>query len=102
MMRGLVNPVANCSTLKPGEAFGHAFSGRATTFGPLVADSVAKGSGKSFIVIWRIVPGSFEPVIGEWRLWRQARSTAGADVAQPQVARSALAPEVRYSATLYM
>jgi len=57
MTRGFVKPVANNWTLKPGGAFGHAFGGLATTFGPLVADGVAYGAGKSEIWIRRIVPG---------------------------------------------
>ena len=41
MMRGLFSPVAYCSTLNPWGAFGQASAGRATSLGPLVADSVA-------------------------------------------------------------
>jgi len=37
---------------------GHAFSGRATRSGPLFADCVAYGCGRSFTVILRTVPAS--------------------------------------------
>src|ERR1700686_3391529 len=39
--RGLVNPVAYNSTLKPGGAFGQVVCGRGTIFGPFVAELVA-------------------------------------------------------------
>src|SRR5579862_4922101 len=55
--RGLSRPEANNSTLKPAGAIGKAFGGRATTCAPFCEDSVAKGAGKSFTVILRIVPG---------------------------------------------
>src|ERR1700680_830668 len=55
--RGLSRPVAYCSTLKPAGAMGHTFAGRATTSGPFSADFVAYGSGRSFTVIFRVVPG---------------------------------------------
>src|SRR5207302_454050 len=55
--RGSLSPAAYCSTLKPGGTRGHAFSGRATTLGPLPAEGVARGDGKSFRVILRDLPG---------------------------------------------
>src|SRR3974390_1529810 len=52
------NPLANCSTLNPSGALGQAFAGRATRFGPLSADSVAKGFGRSCTMILCVRPGS--------------------------------------------
>ena len=56
-VRGLSSPAAYNSTLNPGSATGHAFSGRVTKDGPLFADSVANGCGRSLTVILRTVPG---------------------------------------------
>ncbi len=44
-------------TGKPGGALGQRLCGLATTFGPFFADSVAYGSGRSFRLMWRLVPG---------------------------------------------
>src|SRR6267143_295656 len=54
---GLSSPVAYCCTLNPAGAFGHASSGRAINRGPLFAESVAYGAGRSCAVILRIFPG---------------------------------------------
>src|SRR4029077_7162679 len=54
---GLSRPVAYCCTLNPVGAFGHASPGRATNCGPLFADLVAYGAGRSCAVIWRTFPG---------------------------------------------
>ena len=56
-VRGLSRPAAYISTLNPAGAAGHTLSGRATNFGPLSADWVAYGCGRSFTVILRVVPG---------------------------------------------
>src|SRR5215469_5501093 len=55
--RGFSKPDANNSTLNPAGATGHTFSGRATRSAPFSADFVANGSGRSFTVILRVVPG---------------------------------------------
>src|SRR5579872_2794733 len=55
--RGLFSPAAYNSTLNPFGAIGHAFAGRATTSGAFSADDVAYGGGRSFTVIFRVVPG---------------------------------------------
>src|ERR1700675_1735762 len=54
---GLSRPVAYCCTVNPAGAFGHASCGRATNCGPLFADSVAYGAGRSCAVILWIFPG---------------------------------------------
>lgn len=56
--RGLSSPVAYCCTLKPAGAFGHASRGRATSCGPLAAESVTYGAGRSCTVILRKFSGS--------------------------------------------
>ena len=81
IMRGLSSPAAYCSTLKPAGTCGHAPSGRATTLGPLPADGVAKGAGRSFSVILRTCPGLLIAEVGERRLRRrrvQLRGSLGA------------------------
>ena len=45
------------STLNPAGTLGQALAGRPTTFGPLPAEAVAKGSGRSARVIFRTLPG---------------------------------------------
>src|SRR5258708_34471815 len=55
---GLSSPVAYCCTVNPAGAFGHASCGRATNCGPLFADSVAYGAGRTCAVILRTFPGS--------------------------------------------
>src|SRR6266446_4434480 len=57
IIRGPSRPAMYSSTLKPAGTWGHAPSGRATTFGPLGAEGVAKGAGRSFSVILRLYPG---------------------------------------------
>ena len=55
--RGSLSPVAYCSTLNPAGTCGQAFSGRGTSCGPLPAEDVANGAGRSCNVIFRILPG---------------------------------------------
>src|SRR5258705_9355149 len=55
--RGSSRPDAYCSTLNPGGTCGQAFAGRATTLGPLPAEGVTNGGGRSFTVIFRVLPG---------------------------------------------
>src|SRR5579864_628967 len=55
--RGLSRAAANCSTLNPAGATGHAFSGRATRSAPLSDDFVSYGWGRSLTEIFRTVPG---------------------------------------------
>src|SRR4029077_18457784 len=54
---GSFSPEAYKSTLNPSGTCGHAFSGRSTNFGPLPADGVTNGAGRSFSVILRNFPG---------------------------------------------
>src|SRR5256885_12299160 len=55
--RGSCRPDAYTSTLKPGGTCGHAFAGRGTIFGTLPDEGVASGRGRSFAVIFRVLPG---------------------------------------------
>src|SRR6266550_9407079 len=55
--RGSSRPDAYSSTLKPGGTCGQAFAGRDTTLGPLPAEGVMNGGGRSFTVIFRVFPG---------------------------------------------
>src|SRR5271166_1738356 len=57
MALGLSSPVAYCCTVNPAGAFGHMPSGRGTTLGPLLADTVACGAGRSCAVILCTFPG---------------------------------------------
>src|SRR5271169_2033137 len=57
MALGLSSPVAYCCTVNPAGAFGHMPSERETTLGPLLADSVAYGAGRSCAVILCTLPG---------------------------------------------
>jgi len=57
MALGLSSPVAYCCTVNPAGAFGHMPSGRGTTLGPLLADLVEYGAGRSCAVILCTLPG---------------------------------------------
>jgi hypothetical protein len=58
MARGPLSPDANSAMLNPGGTRGTAPAGRATTRGPLPADGVAPGGGRSAGVMCRQVPGA--------------------------------------------
>src|SRR6266550_1409714 len=55
--RGSCRPEAYSSTLKPGGTCGHAFAGRGTILGALPDEGVASGGGRSFTLIFRVLPG---------------------------------------------
>src|ERR1700722_17911597 len=58
MTRGVLSPVANCSTVKPGGAFGTSASVQASWCDMFAVERVAYGAGKSAGVIRRRTPGA--------------------------------------------
>jgi len=96
--RGSSNPDANISTLKPAGATGHEFSGRVTSSAPLFAEFVANGAGKSFAVIFRVVPGfskrkSVKGAVGGALFNVDPPASSAGAVAGAGVAAAALLPD---------